>query len=92
MLIDCDTCAAPASVCDGCVMTVLLRGRAGRPPGGRGRDEVELDDAERDAIGALAHAGLVPPLRLVRGVHATGSGCTADAAGSWAANASQGIA
>lgn len=61
MLIDCDTCAAPAGACEGCVMTVLLRERApARPP------RVELDDAERDAIGLLAQAGLVPPLRLVR--------------------------
>jgi hypothetical protein len=38
------------------VVTVLL----GAPPEG-----VELDDAERRAIEALAEGGLVPPLRLV---------------------------
>jgi hypothetical protein len=38
------------------VVTVLL----GAPPEG-----VELDDRERAAIGVLADAGLVPPLRLV---------------------------
>jgi hypothetical protein len=38
------------------VVTVLL----GAPPEG-----VELDDAERRAIEALADGGLVPPLRLV---------------------------
>lgn len=55
MLIDCDTCAAPEHACRDCVVTVLL----GRPP------ELDLDDAERAAIGTLAGAGLVPPLRLV---------------------------
>jgi hypothetical protein len=56
MLIDCETCAAPAHACADCVMTVLLE----RPP-----VAVELDDSEEAAIGALAEAGLVPPLRLV---------------------------
>jgi hypothetical protein len=37
------------------VVTVLL----GAPP-----DGVDLDDAERAAIAALADGGLVPPLRL----------------------------
>jgi hypothetical protein len=37
------------------VVTVLL----GAPP-----DGVDLDDAERRAIAALAGGGLVPPLRL----------------------------
>jgi hypothetical protein len=40
------------------VVTVLL----GAPPEG-----VQLDDAERRAIAALADGGLVPPLRLVTG-------------------------
>ena len=56
MLIDCETCRAPASACRDCVITVLLS----RPP-----EPVELDDDEQAAIGALAGAGLVPPLRLV---------------------------
>jgi hypothetical protein len=42
------------------VVTVLL----GAPPEG-----VELDDAERRAIEALAEGGLVPPLRLVAAEH-----------------------
>jgi hypothetical protein len=42
------------------VVTVLL----GAPPEG-----VELDDAERRAIEALAEGGLVPPLRLVADEH-----------------------
>jgi hypothetical protein len=55
MLIDCETCIAPAHACRDCVVTVLLD----RPP-----VPVDLDDAERAAIGSLAQAGLVPPLRL----------------------------
>lgn len=58
MLIDCDTCVARDIACGDCVMTVLLG-----PPSTR----VELDEDERAAIGSLAEAGLVPPLRLVRG-------------------------
>ena len=57
MLIDCDTCLAPAGACRDCVMTVLLE----RPP-----MPVDLDGEEQAAIGSLADAGLVPPLRLVR--------------------------
>jgi hypothetical protein len=54
--IDCDGCAARGAACGDCVVTVLL----GAPPEG-----VELDEAERRAIEALAEGGLVPPLRLV---------------------------
>ena len=56
MLIDCDTCIAPASACRDCLVTFLLE----RPPA-----PVELDPSEEAAIGSLADAGLVPPLRLV---------------------------
>ena len=56
MLIDCDTCIAPAHACRDCVVTVLLD-RAPLP--------VDLDEAEQAAIGSLADVGLVPPLRLV---------------------------
>jgi len=56
MLIDCDTCIAPAHACRDCVVTVLLD-RAPAP--------VDLDETERAAIDGLAEAGLVPPLRLV---------------------------
>jgi hypothetical protein len=55
MLIDCETCIAPAHACRDCVVTVLLD----RPPA-----PVELDDDEQAALGSLARAGLVPPLRL----------------------------
>ncbi len=59
MLIDCETCVARDLACRDCVITVLLGG----PPAA-----VDLDDDERAAIGSLAQAGLVPPLRLVRAV------------------------
>ena len=58
MLIDCDTCVARDIACGDCVMTVLLAAPSTR---------IDLDEDERAAIGSLAEAGLVPPLRLVRG-------------------------
>jgi hypothetical protein len=65
MLIDCDTCIVRGSACADCVVSALLGtvpGGAPVPPHG-----IELDDAERAAIGVLAEHGLVPPLRLVAG-------------------------
>lgn len=59
MLIDCETCIARDHACGDCVMTVLLQ-IAPIP--------VDLDEDEQAAIGTLAEAGLVPPLRLVRPV------------------------
>jgi hypothetical protein len=56
MLIDCETCIARDVACRDCVITVLL---------GAQHDPVDLDEDERAAIGSLAEAGLVPPLRLV---------------------------
>jgi hypothetical protein len=56
MLSDCDTCTVRGDACCDCVMTVLLD----VPP-----DGVEIDDDEHAAIGTLARAGLLPPLRLV---------------------------
>lgn len=58
MLIDCDTCVVRGSGCHDCVVTVILNNP---------RPLVELDDSEREAVGSLAAAGLVPPLRLVSG-------------------------
>lgn len=58
MIIDCDGCTARPHACSDCVVTVLL----GMPAVSQG---VELDDAEQVAVGVLAAAGLVPPLRLV---------------------------
>ncbi len=78
MIIDCDTCTAPADACADCVVTFLTvpvgaPGPRRTPPhrrvaGGVGlaprAAAVELDDAERAAIDTLAAGGLVPPLRL----------------------------
>jgi hypothetical protein len=58
MLIDCETCIAPEHACRDCVVTTLLDLAPAPAP-------VDLDDAEQAAIGTLAGAGLVPPLRLV---------------------------
>jgi hypothetical protein len=55
MVIDCDDCAVRGDACGDCVVGVLL----GAPP--------ELEADEQRAIGVLAAAGLVPPLRLVPG-------------------------
>ena len=53
MVIDCDDCAVRGDACGDCVVAVLL----GAPP--------ELEADEQRAIGVLAAAGLIPPLRLV---------------------------
>ena len=55
MIIDCDGCAVRGDACGDCVVAVLL----GAPP--------EIGAEEERAIGVLAEAGLVPPLRLVSG-------------------------
>lgn len=58
--VDCDSCIVRGpSACGDCLVTVLL----GAPPAG-----VEIDSEERAALGVLAAAGVVPPLRLVRAV------------------------
>ncbi len=57
MLIDCEECVMQhTSTCNDCVVTHLLRERSG---------PVELDQAERSAIAAMADVGLLPRLRLV---------------------------
>jgi hypothetical protein len=56
MLIDCENCAVRGPACGGCVISVML----GAPP-----DGVEIDEAERAALRALADVGMVPHLRLV---------------------------
>ncbi|WP_456787360.1 hypothetical protein [Cellulomonas sp. P5_C5] len=78
MIIDCDTCTAPATACADCVVTFLTipvrASPAAQVAGGAPRSAgaaagaVELDSAEQHAIGVLAASGLVPPLRLVRSV------------------------
>ncbi|CAN5834230.1 hypothetical protein BH20ACT6_BH20ACT6_10650 [soil metagenome] len=64
LTVDCDGCVARGPACSDCVVTVLLG-----PP----RRRLELDADEVSALDALAGAGLVPPLRLVR--PDPGSGC-----------------
>ena len=61
MVIDCGRCAVRGAGCRDCVVTVLspvnVTGHAPQAPG-------YLDEAELRALGVLAAAGLVPPLRL----------------------------
>lgn len=54
MHIDCDRCEMRGLACSDCVVSVLL-----------GPIDNELGGEERQALGVLAEAGLVPPLRLV---------------------------
>lgn len=65
MLIDCDTCVARDHACGDCVITVLLDLKPAAPR--TTQEPFELDADEEAAIGSLADAGLVPPLRLVSG-------------------------
>jgi hypothetical protein len=59
MLIDCNECVMQhTDVCKGCIVTALLDGPAGH--------QVELDEGEKQALGNLAAAGLVPELRLLK--------------------------
>ena len=58
MIIDCDTCAVRNVHCHDCVVSAFLDLPRARPP-------LEFDAGERDALGSLVAAGLVPPLRLV---------------------------
>jgi len=60
MIIDCDGCGVRGDACGDCVVAVLL----GAPP--------DLQADEQRALGVLAEAGLVPPLRLVEGRTAPG--------------------
>lgn len=59
MRVDCGRCAMHGTGCRDCVVAVLIPPNvAGYPAQGY------LDEAEVRALGVLAHAGLVPPLRL----------------------------
>ena len=56
-MIDCDCCIMKnTSACDDCVVTAFLD-----------LGPLEVNEAERAAIDALAEAGLVPKLRLLPG-------------------------
>jgi hypothetical protein len=68
MLIDCETCVARDLACGDCVVNVLLGSTMQTK--NTSLAAVELDADEQAAIGSLAAAGLVPPLRLVRGTSA----------------------
>jgi hypothetical protein len=61
MEIDCDRCGMRGAGCQDCVITMLqprnVTGISGADPG-------YLTEAEVKALGVLAAAGLVPPLRL----------------------------
>ncbi len=73
MIIDCDSCEVRGVACHDCVVAVLIG-----PPAelAEGIDDGAVDAAvviggatpwsadERRALGVLAQAGLVPPLRL----------------------------
>jgi len=60
MIIDCDRCETRGNGCRDCVITVL------EPP----YVAEHLGEEEVRALGVLADAGLVPPLRLaVAGAH-----------------------
>ncbi|HEY2299459.1 MAG TPA: hypothetical protein VGH43_17120 [Jatrophihabitans sp.] len=70
MLIDCDTCAGQGVHCHNCVIAVFLE----TPPDSQ-HPRFQLDSDEQIALVHLAEAGLVPPLRMIRG------GAGADGAG-----------
>lgn len=56
LLVDCGSCTVRGPACRDCFVSVLL-GPVGRT--------LELAEEEHRALGVLAAAGLVPPLRLV---------------------------
>ena len=69
MRIDCDECAMQhTTACDECIVTVLLDGPRLLDESAS-RAGVELDAGEAEALGHLADAGLVAPLRLVPRKH-----------------------
>jgi hypothetical protein len=59
MIIDCDRCEARNIACDDCVVSVLLAA-----PRAAGGGDIEWGDDESGALRALAHGGLVPPVRM----------------------------
>src|SRR5690349_24606413 len=61
MEIDCDRCGMRGAGCQDCVITVLQPRNAAAFSGA---DPCYLTEAEVTALGVLAAAGLVPPLRL----------------------------
>ena len=55
MILDCQSCVMRDVACDDCVVTALL-----------GPMSINLEQ-DRPMLDSLAQAGLVPPLRLIRG-------------------------
>jgi hypothetical protein len=55
MLIDCNSCIMRDIACDDCVVSMLL-----------GPEPTSLE-SHRDALSVLADAGIVAPLRLIKG-------------------------
>ncbi len=70
MVIDCARCELRELACGDCLVTVLAEpgenGRPGRGDGRQGRSagSFALGAQELQALGALAAAGMVPPLRF----------------------------
>lgn len=68
MEIDCDRCGMRGAGCQDCVITMLqprnVTSFSGADPSISGADPGYLTEAEVKALGVLAAAGLVPPLRL----------------------------
>jgi hypothetical protein len=61
MTIDCGRCEMRGTGCQDCVITVLgPRNEAGQPAAA----PAYLGEAEMKALGVLAAAGMVPPLRF----------------------------
>lgn len=61
MKLDCGRCAMRGTGCRDCVVAAL------NPPAAAGYPaQGYLDEAEVRALGVLADAGLIPPLRLLR--------------------------
>ena len=60
MKIDCGRCQMRGTGCDDCVITVLGPRNAAAAPAASG----QLGEEEVKALGVLAAAGMVPPLRF----------------------------
>jgi hypothetical protein len=62
MTIDCGRCEMRGTGCQDCVITVLRPRNAVGPSSAAA--PAQLDEAEAKALGVLAAAGMVPPLRF----------------------------
>ena len=64
MTVDCTRCVARGPACTDCVISVLL--------GVPGEQSPALDAEEQRVLGLMADSGLLPPLRLVTSLGASG--------------------